>query len=129
MKESVYDVNPKITSLLIGGNNLKNMFDDYEDILKGMKENKPNMKVVLCSLTSMGGKWAHNNELAKSNNQRIKSLASTYGYTYVDLFNPLLDTNTNEIKASYTSDGAHLTSDGYQVISDVLSDAFHALLA
>ena len=128
MKESIYDVNPKITSLLIGANNFKTMFNDYEDILKGMKENMPNIKVVLCSLTSMTKEWGRNNEIAKENNVRIKTLADSYGYTYVDLYNPLLDESTNELRLEYTTDGGHLTSAGYEKVTSVLTPVYTSLL-
>ena len=53
LKVSVYDLKPKVAVMLIGANNFDTMFDNYENILKGFKENLPNTKIVLLSLTSM----------------------------------------------------------------------------
>ena len=59
--------------MLIGGNNFKTMFENYEKILIGFKENLPQTKIVLLSLTSMGGElWGVNNQLAAFNNFKIK---------------------------------------------------------
>lgn len=125
MKVSVYDVKPKVAVLLIGGNNLKTMFEDYEELLKGLQGNIPDTKVVLVSLTSMSEK----NEIAALNNVRIKLLAEHYGYEYADVFSALFDEGSMAIRAEYTSDGAHLTDAGYQVLSAVITAAIERALA
>lgn len=125
---SAYEVNPKVLTLLIGANNFKTMFDNYENILKGFKENIPETKVVLLSLTSMTYKIAKYNQIAQENNKRIKSYADEYGYTYVDLYNPLLDPNTNELKEEYTIDGGHLTDLGYEKVTSVVKPVIANLL-
>ena len=125
MKVSVYDVKPKVAVVLIGGNNLKTMFDDYEEILKGLQGNIPDTKVVLVSLTSMSEK----NEIAALNNVRIKLLAEHYGYEYADVFSALFDEGSMAIRGEYTSDGAHLTDAGYQVLSAVITAAIERALA
>ena len=44
---------------------MSEMFSDYERLLQGLKENLPNTKVVILSLTTMGGEhWGRKNELA-----------------------------------------------------------------
>ena len=42
LQVSVYDLKPKVAVLLIGGNNLGTMFDNYESIVKGLKYNSIN---------------------------------------------------------------------------------------
>ncbi len=114
---SVYQLKPKVIVMLIGANNFDTMFEDYEDIIIGIKENLPETELVICSLTSMGGKWAKNNQKAAFNNFKIKALAEKYNCPYVDLFTPLLNVETNEIHNHYTTDGGHLTTDGYYVLT------------
>ena len=46
LKVSVYDINPKVIYTMIGINNYKTMFNDYEKILQGYKENLPESKVI-----------------------------------------------------------------------------------
>ena len=128
LKESVYDAQPKLTAMLIGANNFDTMFDNYENILKSFNKEAPEMKVVLLSLTSMTGNWGRNNQKAIKNNEKIKEYARQYDFTFVDLYSPLLDKNTNELKEEYTIDGGHLTEAGYQVVTSVITPVLHQLL-
>ncbi len=128
LKVSVYDLKPKVAVLLIGGNNLTTMFDNYENILSGLQTNLPQTKVVLVSLTAMGQSWGHRNQIAAYNNVKIKMLAEKYGFGFVDLFTPLMDLETGEIRAEYTTDGAHQTASGYEVFTREITPAIEAAL-
>ena len=130
LETSLYELKPKVVVMLIGGNNLKTMFDNYENILKGYLENLPNTKIILVSLTAMGQKWgAEKNEIAALNNVKIKIMADKYGFDYVDLFTPLYDIEIGEIYAEYTTDGAHQTSAGYEVFTKTIEPAIEKALA
>ncbi|MBE7082132.1 MAG: hypothetical protein E7378_00410 [Clostridiales bacterium] len=115
---SLYDLKPKVAVILIGGNNLNTMFENYERMLQDIKNKSQNTKIILCSLTAMGKDWANKNQLAAYNNVIIKKLAIKYDYAFVDLFTPLFDEVAGQIYSVYTTDGAHLTSDGYQVLTN-----------
>ena len=128
LQVSVYDLKPKVAVMLIGGNNLETMFQNYENILIGLQKNLPKTKIVLVSLTSMGMDWGHKNQLAAYNNVVIRKLAEKYGYTFVDMYTPLFDETTGEICADYTTDGAHLTHAGYQIFTDTLTPVIDGLL-
>ncbi len=128
MTLSAYELKPKLVVMLIGGNNLDTMFDNYENLIAGLTENLPDTKVVLLSLTAMGADWAYKNPLAAYNNVKIKLLAEEYGYVYIDLYSLLLDTDTNEIKAIYTNDGVHLTHEGYTVLTQALTPVLQTLV-
>ena len=128
LKVSAYDLKPKVVVMLIGGNNLNTMFENYEDILIGLKDNLPNTKVILLSLTAMGKDWGYKNEIACLNNVKIKLLAEKYDYTFIDLFTPLFDINIGEIYSDYTTDGAHFTSKGYEVVTSVVKPVIDSLL-
>ena len=128
LQVSVYDAHPKITSLLIGANNFDTMLDNYENIVSDFKEKAPEMKVILLSLTSMTGNWGRNNEKAKKNNIEIEKYAAKYGYSYVNLYEPLLDLTTNELKKDYTTDGGHLTAAGYEVVTSQIKPVIQSLL-
>ena len=128
LQVSAYDLKPKVVVMLIGGNNLNTMFENYEDILIGLKDNLPNTKVILLSLTAMGKDWGHKNEIACLNNVKIKLLAEKYDYTFVDLFTPLFDINIGEVYSDYTTDGAHFTSKGYEVVTSVVKPVIDSLL-
>ena len=117
LQVSVYDLKPKVVVMLIGANNFNTMFENYENILKGLKENLPSTKVVLLSLTSMSKEWGKNNQIAAYNNVKIKKLSEKYSYRFVDLYYPLFNIETGEIFEEYTTDGGHLTELGYEVLT------------
>ena len=128
LQVSVYDLKPKVAVMLIGANNFNTMFENYEDILKGLKENLPDTKIVLLSLTCMSGDWGRNNTQAAYNNVKIKKLAEKHGFGFVDLYSPLMDITTGEIYPQYTTDGGHLTPQGYEVLTAQITPVLHSLL-
>lgn len=128
LKVSVCDIKPKVIVMLIGANNLKTMFENYEDIVVGIKENLPDTQLIICSLTSMGADWGRNNQLAAFNNVKIKAIAEKHGCPYVDLFTALLNTETDEIFEHYTTDGGHLTADGYEVLTECIKPVADKIL-
>lgn len=128
LQVSVFDVQPKVCVMLIGANNFSNMFENYENILISFKENLPNTKIILVSLTSMGGSWGKNNHIAAFNNVKIKALSEKYNFEYVDVYTPLLNMETNEIYPEYTTDGGHLTHEGYLVLTGKIKTAIAKVL-
>lgn len=128
LEVSLYEVQPRVAVMLIGANNLSTMFENYEDILISMKQNLPNSEIVLVSLTSMGGNWGRNNNLAAFNNVKIRALAEKYGFEFVDVYTPLLNMETDEIYEEYTTDGGHLTPLGYEVLTGEIRPVLDRLL-
>lgn len=125
---SVYDVNPKVVSLLIGANNFDTMLQNYETIVSKIRTNEPEAKVILCSLTSMTGNWGRNNEKARNNNIKIKEIAEQYSCAFADLYNPLLDPDTNALKEEYSVDGGHLKPAGYEVVTSIIKTILKTLI-
>ena len=101
---------------------------DIENLLIGLRDNLPRTKVVLVSLTSMSMEWGRKNQLAAYNNVKIKLLAEKYGFSYVDLYSALLDLETGEICAAYTTDGGHQTAEGYEVFTANITPVVTELL-
>lgn len=129
LKLSLYDIKPKVVVMLIGANNMDTMLEDYESILQDLKQNLPESKIVILSLTAMGGEhWGHKNQLAAYNNVTIKLLAEKYGYEFVDIFSVLYNVSTSEIYEEYTVDGGHLTPLGYEKITEKLAPVLEELL-
>ena len=129
LKVSVYDLKPQVAVMLIGGNNLDTMFENYESILLGLQTNLPDTKVILVSLTAMGEQWAEKNPRAAYNNVKIRLLAEKYGYAFVDVFSLLLNPETNAIYPGYTVEGLHLTEKGYEVLSGAIIPEIEKALA
>ncbi len=129
LQTSLFDLKPKVVTILIGANNINTMFDNYEKILISIKQTLPNTKVVLLSLTAMGGDyWGKNNQQATFNNVKIKLLAEKYDFSFVDLYTPLFDLLTGEINAEYTTDGGHLTAKGYEILTATITPILEQLL-
>ena len=129
LQVTLYDVKPKVAVMLIGANNIKTMFENYEKILISFKENLPQTKIVLLSLTSMGGEyWGWQNQISAFNNVKIRMLAEKYGFEFIDLYSPLLNLEDNEIYDEYTTDGGHLTTKGYEVITAQITPVLESLL-
>ncbi|MBR2442077.1 MAG: hypothetical protein IKB20_03330 [Clostridia bacterium] len=129
MQVSLYDLQPKVAVMLIGANNMSSMFDNYENLLKGMAMYAPNTKVILLSLTCMSKDWGKNNELAAYNNVKIKKFAEQYSFAFVDLYSPLMNLATGKIYDEYTTDGGHLTPLGYQVLTGEITPVIEEQLA
>ena len=126
---SVYDLKPQVAVMLIGANNPTTVMNNYEAILKGFQENLPETKVVLLSMTSMGGSsWGRWNEKAQANNAEMKKLAEKYGYAFVDVYTPLLDPAIDQLREDYTTDGGHLTEEGYAVLTDTITPVLEGIL-
>ena len=129
LQVSLFDLKPKVVVMLIGANNMDTMLQNYESILQSLKENLPESKIVLCSLTAMGGEhWGGKNQLAAYNNVSIKLLAQKYGYTYVDLYSALYDVSIGEVYEGYTVDGGHFTHEGYTVVTAQITPVLEKLL-
>ncbi len=128
LEVSVFDLQPKVCVMLIGGNNIDTMFEDYEDILRSFQERIPETEIVLVSLSPTGDPIAERNKTLAYNNVKIRLLAEKYGYAFVDIYTPLFDLETGKMKAEYTPDGAHHTAQGYQVITDALKPVLDGLL-
>lgn len=129
LQVSLFDLKPKVVVMLIGANNMDSMFDNYESILVKLKENLPESKIVLLSLTAMGGEhWGRKNQLAAYNNVSIKLYAEKYGFTFVDLFSPLYDVEIGEVYEGYTVDGGHFTHEGYVVVTNQITPVLEQLL-
>ncbi len=128
MKISLYELKPKVALMLIGANNMDNMFENYEKLLGGIQENVPNTEIILLSLTSMSGEWGKKNHLAAYNNVKIKMLAEKYSFTYVDLYSALMNLESGEIYPEYTIDGGHLTNLGYEKVTNKITPVLEKAL-
>ncbi len=128
LEVSVLALKPKVCVMLIGGNNIDTMFEDYEQILMAFREEIPETKIVLVSLSPTGDPIAERNKTLAYNNVKIRLLAEKYGYEFVDIYTPLFDLETGQMRAEYTPDGAHHTAQGYQVITDALKPVIDRLL-
>ena len=142
LKESVYDLEPKVVVLLIGINdfqlvecsNINTIFNNIKLIIKNIKENCSNTKIILESLypiskednpkidkLSVGIK--DNNEILKLN----ELLKNIEGVNYLDVNSYLQDENGN-IKLDYTIEGLHVNTYGYTIITNIIKGELDRIL-
>lgn len=136
MKKRVYDYNPSKVFLLIGINDLRNGKDVSEivsntkEIIKLIKENRPYSEIYLESIYPINKTdddkisdsvrdIEFGNEKIIEVNDLLKVLAKDEKITYVDLYNKLVDGDGN-LNISYTKDGLHISSEGYEFITKEL---------
>ena len=136
MKKRVYDYNPSKVFLLIGINDLRNGKDVSEivsntkEIIELIKENRPYSEIYLESIYPINKTdddkisdsvrdIEFDNEKIIEVNDLLKDLAKDEKITYVDLYNKLIDDYGN-LNISYTKDGLHISSEGYECITKEL---------
>ena len=129
LEVSVVIPEPKVIVMMIGTNNIDDMFTDYEDIIVEMKKALPETKIVVLSVTPVTAADPTRNGKIALANVKIEALAEKHGITYVDMFTPLYDLETEGLRAEYTTDGLHFTPLGYEVITATVRPIIDALLA
>lgn len=128
LEVSVIEPAPKVIVMMIGTNNLGDMFTDYEDIILKIKKSLPDTHLVLLSIPPSSDNYAERNGQIAINNVKIKSLAEKHDCTYVDVFTPLLDFESDQLRAEYTTDGIHFTPLGYSVITAEVKPVLEEIL-
>ena len=136
MKKRVYDYNPSKVFLLIGindlrkGNDVSKIVSNTKEIIELIKENRPYSEIYLESIYPINKTdddkisdsvrdIEFDNEKIIEVNDLLKDLAKDEKITYVDLYNKLIDDDGN-LNISYTKDGLHISSEGYECITKEL---------
>ncbi|MBE9129629.1 MULTISPECIES: GDSL-type esterase/lipase family protein [unclassified Coleofasciculus] len=123
--DEIVESNPKSIFLLIGINDIiqgrrnDEVLKTYCEILETLKSQLSGTTVFIQSVlptnTTLSvqklGVKINNNQVVELNN-RLKELAKTFSFPYIDLFSAFSD-NQNELNAQYTTDGVHLNGQGY----------------
>ena len=128
LDSSAYALNPKVIVLLIGINNLGEMFNTYEAILSELTKHLPNTKIIVLSLAPLGTGLKQMNATVEFQNKRLKTLVEKYQLRYVDIYSALLNETTHAMYDKYTTDMLHFSDQGYQVISSVVRPVIKELL-
>ena len=137
-RPDVVDLDAAAVVLLAGTNDIAGntgpvTLEMILDNIKSMTEiaQANNIKVILCSvLPAFDYPWrpglAPNFKIPKLN-KMIKRYAEESGAYYLDYFTALEDGNNGMIK-EYTTDGVHLTLEGYQVMEPLVENALQKVL-
>lgn len=138
MNKMVYQYNPSKVFILIGINDLELKVDDdvvvnnIRKIVQGIKKNRRYAKIYVESIYPINNSDddkiegsiingnRKNSDIIDINNKLVK-LAEEEGVTYIDLHKELVDDN-GLLKIEYTVDGLHLSSEGYEKVTEVLRE-------
>lgn len=118
LDESVFNCSATDVFLLIGINDLGSgrqpevMEQGYRQILERIKKESPRVRVYVQSVLPCRGQYAKHNANVLDFNERLKKLATEFGYDYLDL-HALMADDKGELKAEFTGDGLHLNAAGY----------------
>ncbi|PKO17975.1 hypothetical protein CVU37_06490 [candidate division BRC1 bacterium HGW-BRC1-1] len=85
---------------------------DYSKLAEALANALPDSKLWMLSTFPTAGNHADFNPLVKELNERVRAQAELHGTEYVDL-HPVLADPKGELRTEFTSDGIHLTPQGY----------------
>ena len=135
MEVSLFDLKPSKIVLMIGvndiyggGKDVDYVFANYQTIISQIETSLPEAEVYCMSIISQNEKLTQLANIDISDkikkimtlNEKIKNLVQAKSnFSYVDLFSATADEN-NRLIASYTGDGLHLNSAGFEVWTSIL---------
>jgi len=120
LDNSVFDCSPTDLFILIGINDLNSgrtvdsMEAGYRELLKRIREKRPDLRIVVQSVLPTRGIHAKQNAPVVEFNRRLKKLAPEYRCTFLDLHSLMRDAD-GQLKAEFTEDGLHLTEPAYRI--------------
>ncbi len=120
LDNSVFDCAATDLFILIGINDLNSgrsvdsMEAGYRELLKRIREKRPDLRIVVQSVLPTRGEHAKQNAPVVEFNERLKKLAPEYRCKYLDLHSLMRD-GEGRLKADYTQDGLHLTEPAYLI--------------
>lgn len=134
LKKRVYQYNPTKVFILIGTNDLTYKSEEYisekiGDIVKEIKKNRKSTEVYVESIYPINNTadekiidWMvgqRTNDKIMRINKKIKEICETEECKYINIYDLLLDENGN-LKIEYTTDGLHISEEGYKIITNEL---------
>jgi len=120
LDNSVFDCAPTDLFILIGINDLGSgrtvdtMEAGYRELLKRIREKRPTLRIFVQSVLPTRGKYAKHNAPVVEFNGRLRTLASEYGCSFLDVHSLMRDAE-GQLKAEYTADGLHLKEPAYLI--------------
>lgn len=131
LQTSLFDIAPSKIVLMIGtndinyGKSVQEIADSYKSILQLIQQKLPTAKTWCVSIIPQNTKYSknalYNNAIICETNQKIQTLASFFGYEYVDLYSSLIDDN-GFLNSRYSTDGLHINSQGYNVWTNIMKN-------
>ena len=140
-RERIYRYNPSVIFIQLGINDLNDdrdneeIIDDLKEIIKGIKDNRPYAKIFVESIYPIDKDHEEfdedlidkdiDNKCIEDLNKEIKEMVVSEKVNYLDIYSVLLD--DGKLKEEYTTDGVHLSEEGYNKILDIVKKELNNL--
>lgn len=140
-REKIYRYNPSVVFIQLGINDLnddrdnKEIIDDLKEIIKGIKDNRPYAKIFVESIYPIDKEHEEfdedlidkdiDNKCIEDLNKEIKEMVVSEKVNYLDIYSVLSD--DGKLKGEYTTDGIHLSEEGYNKILDIIKKELNNL--
>lgn len=125
VQETIADAQPKHTYIMLGANGMAFMGNTYmlnmlKDLLAQIKEAAPDTKIVLLAVSPVTVEYEAANpgitDTIKEYNASLRAMCESEKYTYIDVYNLLLD-NDGHFAAKYAeADGLHFKGNTYNAL-------------
>ena len=131
--QNIIDLKPNMIFIMIGVNDIKRgtpldlIIRNHHRIIKTLQKGVPETKIVLQSIlpvneTMLANIYSRiNNKVIDKLNKVLESIARAYDIDYLDLNQHFLKRNS-EMPEYFTTDGLHLTNQGYAHWVDFLTE-------
>ena len=127
LKEQVLDLEPSKLAIMIGINDIGRAYPIHDivnrisDIVMAVRQESLFTEIYLLSVLPVSERPEHSSKVKIRNNATVRELnqqlAVLPGVTYVDLYDYLTDAQ-GQLNDTYTTDGLHLSPQGYQVLAE-----------
>ena len=127
LKEQVLDLEPSKLAIMIGINDIgraypiQDIVNRISDIVMAVRQEFLFTEIYLLSVLPVSERPEHSSKVKIRNNATVRELnqqlAVLPGVTYVDLYDYLTDAQ-GQLNDTYTTDGLHLSPQGYQVLAE-----------
>ena len=134
MENRVYKYNPSKVFIVIGINDLArevkvdDIVNNIKKIVNNIQDNRPYCEIFLESVYPVNRTdddkidkgvvtEKRKNEDVREINQKLKEFSKEEKITYIDMYSILKDDNDN-LKIEYTTEGLHVSEEGYKVITE-----------
>lgn len=143
LRKYVYNFNPSKVIIQVGitdfirvdnEEDLK-IAENIKNIIKEIKANRPYAEIYIMSIYPINDsdddkvqyklvKNLYNEKIEKVNSE-IKEVCKNNSVTYIDAHTALLDSDKKMLNIDYTSDGLHLSDEGYKVVARKINEAIN----
>ena len=125
--------NPEIIVLYAGDNDIahkktpEQVLEDYKEFVDLVRRNLPKTKIIYLPIKPSPSRWSIWGNMKQANSIIKMYIGSDKMQHYVDTATPMLDTNGKPYSHLFVEDSLHLSNEGYDLWSTVLTHTLDSL--